>query len=425
MKNKFNLSLKTFMAIISFSIAGSVIYELPYIKYVYYDKFVDAFGMTNAQAGFLLSAYAMGCLILYIPGGILADKFSTKKMLVLSLFGTGILGFVLSFSMNYTTALIVFFLFALSTSFVFWTALNKGLRLIGGKEDSGSTYGWYYALGSVVALVCSFIFWGQYASVEDSHDAMFRTIVAMSIAVIIAGVLVIITFKEENTAIAQVAPEDQFRLSDVGKAIKNPYLWWASIIMFVMYTIYSNVTYFTPYLTSQVGMDVSDSAFLGIIRGYVFYFLAPIGGYFADKVLKSTLKFYGYGFIVLGALFVIATQIPAGEASIIPAVAISLLASAFAMMMYGVMWSILNEIDIPVSYAATAIGIASMVIYLPDLFVPAMIGGWLDTYGEEKGYFIMFIFFAVCCFTAVALAMTLAKKIKSNKAKAVAEAQAE
>ena len=73
------------MAIISFSIAGSVIYELPYIKYVYYDKFVEAFGMTNAQAGFLLSAYAIGCLILYIPGGILADKFSTKRMLVLSL----------------------------------------------------------------------------------------------------------------------------------------------------------------------------------------------------------------------------------------------------------------------------------------------------------------------------------------------------
>lgn len=42
---KLNLSAGTFLAIISFSIAGSVIYELPYIKYVYYDKFVEAFGM--------------------------------------------------------------------------------------------------------------------------------------------------------------------------------------------------------------------------------------------------------------------------------------------------------------------------------------------------------------------------------------------
>ena len=136
---KLNLSAGTFLAISSFSIAGSVIYELPYIKYVYYDKFVEAFGMTNAQAGFLLSAYAIGCLILYIPGGILADKFSTKRMLVLSLFGTGILGLIMAFSMNYTTALVVFFLFAVTTSFVFWAALNKGLRILGGKEDSGQT----------------------------------------------------------------------------------------------------------------------------------------------------------------------------------------------------------------------------------------------------------------------------------------------
>ena len=48
---KEKLSFNTLLAVISFSIAGSVIYELPYIKYVYYDKLLPAFGMTNAQAG--------------------------------------------------------------------------------------------------------------------------------------------------------------------------------------------------------------------------------------------------------------------------------------------------------------------------------------------------------------------------------------
>ena len=218
--------------------------------------------------------------------------------------------------------------------------------------------------------------------------------------------------------------EDKFKLSDVGKAIKNPYLWWASVIMFLIYTIYSNISYFTPYLSSQVGMDVSDSAFVGIIRGYVFYFLSPLGGYIADKILKSTLRLYGYGFIILGVLFFITTQVPAGEGSVIVAIAISLLASAFAMMLYGVMWSILNEIDIPISYAATAIGLASMVIYLPDLFVPAMIGNWLDIYGEEAGYFRMFIFFGICCIVAVILSLTLAKKVRTlNEAKKDVTAQ--
>ena len=79
---KLNLSAGTFLAIISFSIAGSVIYELPYIKYVYYDKFVEAFGMTNAQAGFLLSAYAIGCVRRELPGGTVADTCSPDRTLV-------------------------------------------------------------------------------------------------------------------------------------------------------------------------------------------------------------------------------------------------------------------------------------------------------------------------------------------------------
>lgn len=221
MKTK-KLSMELIMQIIAFAIAGSVIYELPYIKYVYYDKLVEAFQITNAQAGLLLSVYAIGCLVLYIPGGIVADKFSAKKMLVLSLFGTGILGIVLAFSMNYTTALIVFFLLALTTSFVFWTALNKGLCLLGGEEDSGLTFGWYHALSAVISFCTALIFWKLYASVEDAHTAMFRTILAMSVSVIIAGIFVMLTYKEKNSS--NIEDEEKFKLSDVGKAIKNPYL---------------------------------------------------------------------------------------------------------------------------------------------------------------------------------------------------------
>lgn len=414
MKTK-KLSMELIMQIIAFAIAGSVIYELPYIKYVYYDKLVEAFQITNAQAGLLLSVYAIGCLVLYIPGGIVADKFSAKKMLVLSLFGTGILGIVLAFSMNYTTALIVFFLLALTTSFVFWTALNKGLCLLGGEEDSGLTFGWYHALSAVISFCTALIFWKLYASVEDAHTAMFRTILAMSVSVIIAGIFVMLTYKEKNSS--NIEDEEKFKLSDVGKAIKNPYLWWASIIMFIIYTVYSNVSYFTPYLSSQIGIDVSDSAFLGVVRGYLLYFLSPLGGYIADKILKSTLKFYGYGFAVLAVLFFVTMRIPAGQDSMTLAVTITMLASAFSMMMYGIMWSILNEIKIPVTYAATAIGLASMLIYLPDLFVPALFGNWLDNLGEQAGYFRMFLFMGVCCVIAVVLSFALAKKIKNDTKK--------
>ena len=45
-----------------------------------------------------------------------------------------------------------------------------------------------------------------------------------------------------------------------------------------------------------------------------------------------------------------------------------------------------------------------------------MIGSWLDNYGEEAGYFRMFIFFGICCMLAVVLSLTLAERVKMMKA---------
>ncbi|MEG2234695.1 MAG: MFS transporter, partial [Oscillospiraceae bacterium] len=232
---KMGLNKKAFAAICALAIAGSVIYELPYIKYVYYDSLNVAFGMTEEQSGFLLSMYAIGCIIFYIPGGIIADRYSTKKLMIISLLSTGVLGMILAFTMSYTAALIIFFLFAISTSFVFWTALMKALRIIGGKEDSGSAYGWYYALGSVVALVASFVFLYFYnLGLPDHKAAIFGVIMSMSIAAIISAVLVLFLYKDNDDPAAQTAEEDRFHFKDLPLALKNKYVWLASILMFLM-----------------------------------------------------------------------------------------------------------------------------------------------------------------------------------------------
>ena len=56
MKTK-KLSMELIMQIIAFAIAGSVIYELPYIKYVYYDKLVEAFHNTDRKSTRLNSSH--------------------------------------------------------------------------------------------------------------------------------------------------------------------------------------------------------------------------------------------------------------------------------------------------------------------------------------------------------------------------------
>lgn len=414
-QKKSGLNRQAFMAIISLAIAGSVIYELPYIKYVYYDSMLEAFNMTNAQSGFLLSMYAIGCMIFYIPGGIIADRVQTKKLMIISLLGTGVLGIALAFFMSYTAAVVIFFLFAISTSFVFWTALMKALRILGGKEDSGAAYGWYYALGSVVALVASTLFLFIYnrligPNFDNHKEAMFGVILAMGILSIVSAFLVMITYK--NNEEAETPEEDKFKFRDLPKAIRNPYVWGAALLMFLMYAVYSCASYFTPYLTARVGMDVSEAGLVAVIRTYVLFFLSPIGGYIADKLLKSTLKFYVIGFICLGISFLGVFLVPDGVAGRGSAIAVTMISSAFAIMMYGIMWSILNELKIPVVYAGTAVGLCSLIAYTPDLFLHTIFGNWIDRYGDGGGYTRIFVCLAIFCVIAAVLSLIMAVRAK-------------
>ena len=77
-----NSKLRKYLTIIALGLAGGSIYFLPYIKYVFYDAQISTMGITNTQSGLMLTMYTIGNMILYIPGGIIADKVSPKKALV-------------------------------------------------------------------------------------------------------------------------------------------------------------------------------------------------------------------------------------------------------------------------------------------------------------------------------------------------------
>ena len=70
-------------------IAGSAIYKLPYLRETYYDAMQQATGATNAELGFLMTAYGLVNFLLYLPGGWAADRFSARKLMTFSLISTG------------------------------------------------------------------------------------------------------------------------------------------------------------------------------------------------------------------------------------------------------------------------------------------------------------------------------------------------
>ena len=77
----------------------------------------------------------------YFVGGIVADKFSARKLLTFSFIVTGLLGLWFSTFPGFTTSRIIFVLMGISTIITYWSACVKATRMLGDSSEQGRLFG--------------------------------------------------------------------------------------------------------------------------------------------------------------------------------------------------------------------------------------------------------------------------------------------
>ena len=379
---------RKYLTIIALGLAGGSIYFIPYVKYVFYDAQLAAMGINNTQSGLLLTMYTIGNMVLYIPGGYLADKVSTKKALIISLVATSVLTWVYAFSLNFVVSMIIWLGLSFSTAFVFWSALMKAVRIVGTEEEQGFMYGLYYACNGIAAALTSFISLYAYNTAgEDIKSGFVRGVNASGVVVLIAAICLVFLMKEDAGKVTTESDDDKISLPMVGKVLKSPVVWILSIVILCGYGLKSSVSYFNPYLTEVVGVSAVN---FSIIDNYLLLLLAPVGGILADKVFKSTCKWLSVSFVILAVLFGGVLLIPSDISPMVASI-YTLLPGAVTMMMYGVVFSSVSEAGISRTMTGTVIGISSIIGYLPDSIYSVLFGKWLDNKGAA-GYTNIFIF---------------------------------
>ena len=382
---------RKYLTIIALGLAGGSIYFIPYVKYVFYDAQLAAMGINNTQSGLLLTMYTIGNMVLYIPGGYLADKVSTKKALIISLVATSVLTWVYAFSLNFVVSMIIWLGLSFSTAFVFWSALMKAVRIVGTEEEQGFMYGLYYACNGIAAALTSFISLYAYNTAgEDIKSGFVRGVNASGVVVLIAAICLVFLMKEDAGKVTTESDDDKISLPMVGKVLKSPVVWILSIVILCGYGLKSSVSYFNPYLTEVVGVSAVNSGIFSIINNYLLLLLAPVGGILADKVFKSTCKWLSVSFVILAVLFGGVLLIPSDISPMVASI-YTLLPGAVTMMMYGVVFSSVSEAGISRTMTGTVIGISSIIGYLPDSIYSVLFGKWLDDKGAA-GYTNIFVF---------------------------------
>ena len=134
---------RNFWGIIIIALGGAIIYGLPYFRYDYYDAYLEVYNLTDTQMGVFGSILGVFGMVSYLFGGIVADRFSTRTVLTVSLIGTGLGGLVHLLPLNYTALLCLYAFWGVSSLFAFWPCCVKAVRILSGSGDQGKAYGFF------------------------------------------------------------------------------------------------------------------------------------------------------------------------------------------------------------------------------------------------------------------------------------------
>ena len=389
---------RKYMGLISLGYMGGTIYVLMYIRYVFYDQMIQIMNINNTQLGLLNTVCAVVGFITSIPGAYLADKFDAKKIIVWSVGAITALTFIYAaFVDSYTVALIIWGAQSL-VMFSYWPCLIKYINNLGGEDEAGSSFGIYYMINGLSGA------FGNAAPLWIStHFGGFRSaIIGVGVITLIATILVWFFLDNEKKLAERgvyLKGDEPIQLRHVKYVLKWPGTYIIFFAYFTTYTIYSNVSYFNPYLIDVIGVNPDASSVYSVIRSYGAMLIAPVGGIMADKVFKSTSKWYIVAFAISAVMFAIPFLFgPESNPTLVSIY--SILPSLVIFALYSVTYSILRELHIPATVAGTAIGLGSLSGTLVDGMWPAVFGSFIDKFGNT-GYTYIFICLIVNCILGI------------------------
>ncbi|MGG6362182.1 MFS transporter [Peribacillus frigoritolerans] len=392
MKGKLRKNIPTLVILI---IAGEMIYTLPYFRNYYYDVFLDAFHLTNTQMGTLGSAYGVCCLISYIFGGYVADRWRTKHLLSISLFATGILGFALLLYPPYPVLLLIYAAWGITSIMTFWVALIKAVRSLASENEQGKAFGFFEGGRGAAKVIESALVLGLFAILAKQLSdklALSSVIIFYSVMCILLGFMIMLLYKEPdgNNSSGEIKEKEdkKFDWAILLRILKMPTTWLAAILILTSYAMINSFYYITPYATAAFGASTIIAAALG----YFSQYCRPIGsfgsGIIGDRIGISNMVIIGYCVLALGLAALIVLP---GKPSFI------LLLLVFIAIIYISMYAlqathfaILVEGDYPVETTGTVAMPLMIIGYSGEIFMPIVAGACLDHWSGTDGYKVLF-----------------------------------
>jgi len=370
----------------SLILAGESIYMLPYLRKSFQTSMEATFGLSSFEVGTLNALFGILALVCYLPGGWLADRFSARRLLTLSLVGTGLGGLYMATVPGYAGLLAVHAFWGVFSILTFWAALIKAVRLWSGPGEQGRAFGVLdggrgvvgAGLGSIAALC-----FGLSGTVEAGLVAV---ILVYSAASILAGVAIWFAVPDDHEKFSgQPHADGRLHVLDsIAQTLSRTEVWLIAMIIFCAYFSFLGTYEFPAYAERGFERSKEFGAWLGAFRDWLRPAAAVVAGIIADRFSAS--KAIRAAFVVLMLSYATLWLVPP---ALTPIAVLWAQVSATALAVFalrGIYFALLEESRIPMHLTGIAVGTISMIAYTPDIFAPLLAGWLVDSSPGVLGY---------------------------------------
>lgn len=400
---------KRWFAMFSLILAGETIFFLPFVlARVFRPTLLEVFQINNFELGTFFSVYGIVALEAYLFGGPLADRIAAPKLMSAALVTTALGGIFLYTIPEPAQMKWLYGYWGCTTILLFWAALMRATRKWGGKMQQGRAFGLLDGgrgltvalIGTVAVAVLSGVLPedSSTASLEEKTEAFKRVILFASAFVFLVGLMVRFTLPNEHSDSAALAGP-QFSWAQLKDVLKMKAVWFQAVIIVCAYSGYKVSDDFSLLARDLLDYGPVESARVGTLVLWIRPIAAISAGLLADRLNVSKMMMVSFSLMLSGGL-IIGTGIANG--AVVWMVFMAIISSCLGMFaMRGLYFAIMEEVRIPFPVTGTAVGVASIVGYTPDIFMGPLMGTLLDGSPGVVGH--QHVFLLLSGFAAVGL----------------------
>ncbi|NCF15689.1 MAG: MFS transporter [Gammaproteobacteria bacterium] len=400
--------LSRFMLMLTLILAGEVVYMLPFgLTRFFRPSLLEAFSITNTQLGDVFAVYGVLAMIAYFPGGALADRFSARFLLSVSLIATGLGGLYLATYPGIFGLALLFGYWGITTILLFWSALLRATREWGGDDAQGRAFGILEGGRGVVAVLLATAGVAMFAifmpddvvavSDEGRRAALREVILLYSGTTIATGVLAWFVIPRAK----HIGDTGRSLFKGAVAVLNRPLVWAQAGIIICAYCGYKGLDNYSLYAVQVLGMNEVEGAKLAAIGVYIRPFAAVAAGLLADRwSAAGTLRVA----FAVSLVSYVALALASPDGALLFVIYGNLFLSFFAVFaLRGVYFALLQENHVPPFLTGAVAGTVSFVGYTPEIFFGPITGRILDANPGAVGFQHYFLFLAVCSAIGIAV----------------------